>query len=165
EMILVAISNEETLAQLDSYKDMLARLGDPRRTSEQEATQLIQRAKPIYWATGAIHAPETGSPEMLMELVYRLAVDESEHIRAIRDNVIVLVTPVIEVDGRAKVVDIHMAPRKDPNGNYPRSPLFWGKYVAHDNNRDGMSLSLRLSQHVMNTFLEYNPTVFHDLHE
>jgi hypothetical protein len=165
EMILVAVSNEETLAQLDSYKDMLAQLGDPRRTSADEAARLIPLAKPIYWATGAIHAPETGSPEMLMELVYRLAVGESEHIRAIRDNVIVLITPVIEVDGRAKVVDIHMAPRKDPDGNYPRSPLYWGKYVAHDNNRDGMSLSLKLSEHVVRTFLEYNPTVFHDLHE
>ncbi|HEX6132609.1 MAG TPA: M14 family zinc carboxypeptidase [Longimicrobiales bacterium] len=165
EMILVAVSSEETLARLDDYKDMLARLGDPRRTSPEEAARLVPQAKPIYWATGAIHAPETGSPEMLMELVYRLAVDESEHIRTIRDNVIVLITPVIEVDGRAKVVDLHMAPRKDPDGNYPTRPLYWGKYVAHDNNRDGMSLSLRLSQHVMTTFLEYNPTVFHDLHE
>ena len=165
EMILVAVADEQTIGQLDHYKDLLARLGDPRRTSEDEAARLIPEAKPIYWATGAIHAPETGSPEMLMELVYRLAVDESEHIRAIRDNVIVLITPVIEVDGRAKVVDINMAPRRDPDGSYPTRPLYWGKYVAHDNNRDGMSLSLKLSEHVMRTFLEYNPTVFHDLHE
>lgn len=165
EMILVAISDEQTLAQLDTYRDRLARLADPRRTPPEEAARLIPETKPVYWATGAIHSPETGSPEMLMELVYRLAVDEGEHIRAIRDNVIVLITPVVEVDGRAKVVDIHMAPRKDSAGNYPRSPLFWGKYVAHDNNRDGMSLSLKLSEHVMRTFLDYNPTVFHDLHE
>ena len=165
EMILVAVSDEQTIAQLDSYKAMLAQLADPRRTAEEEAARLIPQAKPVYWATGAIHSPETGSPEMLMELVYRLAVDESEHIRAIRDNVIVLITPVVEVDGRAKVVDLHMAPRRDPNGNYPTRPLYWGKYVAHDNNRDGMSLSLKLSEHVMRTFLEYNPTIFHDLHE
>jgi hypothetical protein len=165
EMILVAIADEQTLAQLDTYKARLAQLADPRTTSPEQAAALIPQTKPIYWATGAIHSPETGSPEMLMELVYRLAVGESEHIRAIRDNVIVLITPVVEVDGRAKVVDIHMAPRKDPRGNYPRSPLFWGKYVAHDNNRDGMSLSLKLSEHVMRTFLDYNPTVFHDLHE
>jgi hypothetical protein len=165
EMILVAMSNEETLARLDDYKALLAQLADPRRTSPEEAARLIPQAKPVYWATGAIHSPETGSPEMLMELVYRMAVDESEHIRTIRDNVIFLVTPVIEVDGRAKVVDIHMAPRRDPGGNHPRSPLWWGKYVAHDNNRDGMSLSLNLSNHVMRTFLDFNPTVFHDLHE
>jgi hypothetical protein len=165
ELILVAISSEETIARLDDYRAMMARLADPRRTPPEEASRLVREAKPIYWATGAIHSPETGSPEMLMELVYRLAVSETDHVRAIRDNVIFLVTPVIEVDGRAKVVDIHMAPRREPNGNHPRGPLWWGKYVAHDNNRDGMSLSLNLSNHVMRTFLEYNPTVVHDLHE
>jgi hypothetical protein len=165
ELVLVAMANEETLNRLDDYKALMGRLADPRRTTPEEAARLIPQAKPIYWATGAIHSPETGSPEMLMELVYRMAVSESEAIRTIRDNVIFLVTPVIEPDGRSKVVDIHMAPRRDPAGQYPRSPLWWGKYVAHDNNRDGMSLSLNLSNHVMRTYLDWNPTVFHDLHE
>ncbi|MCZ6856469.1 MAG: M14 family zinc carboxypeptidase, partial [Gemmatimonadetes bacterium] len=71
EMILVVVSDETTIARLDEYKDMLGRLGDPRMTSEAEAVRLIGTAKPIYWATGAIHSPETGSPEMLMELAYR----------------------------------------------------------------------------------------------
>ena len=165
DMLLVVVSDEQTVADLEQYKDMLGRLADPRTTTEAEAEQLFGQAKPIYWATGAIHSPETGSPEMLMELVYRLAAGESEHIRAIRDNVIFMATPVVEVDGRAKVVDLHMAPRKDPDGTYPTRPLYWGKYVAHDNNRDGMGLSLALMQNVTKTFLEYNPTIFHDLHE
>ncbi len=165
EMLLVVVADEATIASLDEHRANLAKLADPRGTSEQEAQRLIGTAKPIYWATGAIHAPETGSPEMLMELVYRLAVDEGEHVRAIRDNLIFMATPVVEVDGRAKVVDIHMAPRRDPAGNYPRSPLYWGKYVAHDNNRDGMGLQLALTRNVLNTFLAWHPTVLHDLHE
>ncbi len=165
EMILVVVADEKTIADLDRYKALLARLADPRKTPEAEAARIIPDAKPIYYATGAIHSPETGSPEMLMELVYRLAVDESEHIRKIRENIIFMTTPVIEVDGRAKVVDLHMAPRKDPTLKLPTRPLYWGKYVAHDNNRDAMSLSLKITQNVLNTFLEYNPTVLHDLHE
>ncbi|MFO7260765.1 MAG: M14 family zinc carboxypeptidase [bacterium] len=165
EMILVVVADERTIAELDRYKDMLARLSDPRRTSEAEAQRLIREAKPIYYVTGAIHSPETGSPEMLMELVYRLAVGESEHIRTIRENLIFMATPIVEVDGRAKVVDLYMARRKDPNANVPQRPLYWGKYVAHDNNRDGMGLSLKLTQNILETFLEYHPTVLHDLHE
>ncbi|HEX7050147.1 MAG TPA: M14 family zinc carboxypeptidase [Longimicrobiales bacterium] len=165
EMILVVVADEQTIADLDRYKEMLARLADPRVTSEAEAARIIEQAKPIYYATGAIHAPETGSPEMLMELVYRLAVEESEHIRAIRDNLIFMATPIVEVDGRAKVVDLHMAHHKDPDTNVPTRPLYWGKYVAHDNNRDGMGLALKLTQNVLNVFLEYHPTVLHDLHE
>jgi hypothetical protein len=165
EMILVVVSNEETIARLDEHKAMLAALADPRRTPEDEARRIIPQAKPIYWASGAIHSPETGSPEMLMELVYRLAAGESEHIRAIRDNVIFMTNPVTEVDGRAKQVDLHMGPRKDPDANIATRLLYWGKYVAHDNNRDGMGLSLALMQNITKTFLDYNPTVFHDLHE
>jgi hypothetical protein len=165
EMIAVVVADEKTIADLDRYKALLARLADPRKTSAEEAARITIEAKPIYYATGAIHAPETGSPEMLMELVYRLAVDESEHIRKIRDNIIFMATPVIEVDGRAKVVDLAMARRKDPTSKVPSRPLYWGKYVAHDNNRDGMALSLKLTQNVLNTFLDYHPTVLHDLHE
>ncbi len=165
EHILVIVADEQTLADIDDYKERLRRLGDPRNLTEAEAQELIGTAKPIYWATGAIHSTETGSPEMLMELVYRLATGESEFIREIRDNLIFMTMPVTEVDGRAKEVDVAMAPRIDPDGNYPTRLLYWGKYVAHDNNRDGMSLSLRLSQIATRTFLEYQPTVFHDLHE
>ena len=164
--MLVVVANEATIAKLDDYKAMTNRLADPRVTPPAEAERLIQTAKPMYWATGAIHSTETGSPEMLMELVYRLAVEESPHIKAIRDNLIVMVTPVTEVDGRAKVVDLAMARRKDPNApNTPSRPLYWGAYVAHDNNRDGIGMSLKLQQNTVRTFLEWKPTVMHDLHE
>ena len=165
EMLLVIVADEATIANLEQHRADLGKLADPRTTTEEEAQRLIGTAKPIYWATGAIHAPETGSPEMLMELVYRLAVDEGEHVRTIRDNLIFMTTPIVEVDGRAKVVDIHMAPRKDPDGSHPRSPLYWGKYVAHDNNRDGMALQLALTRNIVTAFNAWHPTVLHDLHE
>ena len=47
-----------------------------------------------------VHSPETGGPEMLIELAYRLIVEESPFIQAIRRNVITFITPVVEVDGR-----------------------------------------------------------------
>ncbi|HSJ13751.1 MAG TPA: M14 family zinc carboxypeptidase [Longimicrobiales bacterium] len=165
ELIVVVISDAPTIARLDEYRDLLARLADPRRTPPSEAELLIAQAKPVYWATGAIHSPETGSPEMLMELAYRLAVDESEAVRRIRDNLIVMLTPVLEVDGRAKQVDLHMAKRRDPKANVASRLAYWGKYVAHDNNRDNIGLALQLSRHVTRHFLEWNPTVLHDLHE
>ncbi|HUJ14695.1 MAG TPA: M14 family zinc carboxypeptidase, partial [Thermoanaerobaculia bacterium] len=98
EMIAVAVSNEHTIANLDHYRQITAQLADPRRTSDELAQKLVAEGKPIYYVTGAIHSPETGSPEMLMELVYRLAVEDTPMIRKIRDNVIFLTTPVLEAD-------------------------------------------------------------------
>src|SRR5207245_2113918 len=43
--------------------------------------------------------------------------------------------------------------------------VYWGKYVAHDNNRDGIGLSLKLTRHVMRAALDWHPTILHDLHE
>jgi len=75
--ILVAVGDEVLLAKLDRYKEITAKLADPRRINEVEAQKLIGEGKAFYWASGSIHSPETGSPEMLMELAYRPAVEES----------------------------------------------------------------------------------------
>ncbi|MDQ2762856.1 MAG: hypothetical protein M3Y22_05035, partial [Pseudomonadota bacterium] len=72
EMIVAAIADEATIAKLDDYRAMMSRLADPRGLAPAERARLVREAKPIYWLTGTIHAPETGSPEMLMELAYRL---------------------------------------------------------------------------------------------
>src|SRR6185503_5405898 len=112
-----------------------------------------------------MHSPETGGPEMLQELAYRLAVEETPFIKNIRSNVITLVTPVIEVDGRERQVDTYYFNKKLPQGA-PRLPLmYWGKYVAHDNNRDEMGQFLELTKTVTRTFLDWKPTILHDLHE
>ncbi|MEO8028919.1 MAG: M14 family zinc carboxypeptidase, partial [Bryobacteraceae bacterium] len=164
ETLLVAISDEANLAKLDRYKQITAALADPRKTPDAEAKKLIAEGLPIYWATGSIHSPETGSPEMLMELAYRLAVEETPFIQHIRKNLIVMLTPSTEVDGRDRMVDLYNWKKENPGRQAP-SLLYWGKYVAHDNNRDSMSMALQLSKIVMSTFLDYHPTVLHDLHE
>lgn len=164
EMILVLISDEANLKRIDELKRITGRLADPRGVSDAEAEKLITTGVPFYWATGAIHSTETGSPHMLMELVYRLAVTETPLARNIRKNLVVMVTPVIEVDGWERHVDLYRWKKANPD-RAAASLLYWGKYVAHDNNRDGMGLSLALSRNVTKTFLDYKPQVFHDLHE
>ena len=119
DWIVVAVADEETIRDLDKYKAINAKLADPRKLTDAEAQALLKQAKPIYWATGGMHSGETGSVEMLMELAYRVAVDESPFIKTIRDNAITLITPILEVDGRDKQVDISMAKRKDPKANVP----------------------------------------------
>ena len=66
---------------------------------------------------------------MLMELAYRLAVEETPHIQAIRKNVVVLITPVVEVDGRDRMVDIDRYRKANPGKAVP-GLAYWGKYVA-----------------------------------
>ena len=145
---------------------MLAQLTDPRKTTEAQAQQLIKTAKPIYWITSGMHSPETGGPEMLMELAYRLVVEETPFIQKIRNNVITFITPVIEVDGREKQVDTYYFNKKRAAAATPRLPLmYWGKYVAHDNNRDGMGQFLALTQNIDEDVPRVEADGLHDLHE
>ncbi|MEK7241065.1 MAG: M14 family zinc carboxypeptidase [Gemmatimonadota bacterium] len=165
DMVLLAIGDAATIRELDKYKGMLHDLTDPRKTSEAEAQRLLKTAKPIYWITSGMHSPENGGPEMLMELAYRLVVDESDFYQEIRKNVITFITPVIEVDGREKQVDTWYYNKKRPAGEARLPLMYWGKYVQHDNNRDGMGQFLALTRNTTKTFLEWTPTIMHDLHE
>jgi len=166
EMIAVAVSSEANLKGLDENRGRLAKLADPRtiHLDDAEADRLVAQAVPIYYITGTIHSPETGAPTALMELAYRLAVDDSPYIREIRDGMIVLITPVTEVDGRDRMVDIYRWHLAHPGQFWPPL-LYWGKYVAHDNNRDAMGVTLKLTENVLNTFVSWKAQVLHDLHE
>src|SRR3954471_16661908 len=165
DIVLLAIADEATIKALDKYRDMLGELTDPRKTSEARAQQLLHTAKPIYYAISGMHSPETGGPEMLIELAYRLIVEETPFIQNIRSNLITLITPVIEVDGREKQVDTYYFNKTRAQGDARLPLMYWGKYVQHDNNRDGMGQFLKLTQAVTKETLEWHPTVIHDLHE
>jgi hypothetical protein len=107
DMVLLAVADEATIRQIDKYKGMIAALTDPRKTTEEQAQQLLGTAKPIYWITSGMHSTENGGPEMLIELPYRLAVGESPFIQQIRNNFFKIISRVIEVDGREKQVDTY----------------------------------------------------------
>ncbi len=166
EMIAVAVSSESNIAKLDANRANLARLADPRSISmnDTEADRLAAATTPIYYITGTIHSPETGAPTALMELVYRLAVDESPYIQKIRNKVVTLITPIVEVDGRDRHVDVYRWHLANPGKNWSGT-LYWGKYVAHDNNRDAMGVTLNLTRNVLNTYVDWHAQVLHDLHE
>ncbi|MDT8368318.1 MAG: M14 family zinc carboxypeptidase [Longimicrobiales bacterium] len=174
EMLVIAIASEEIIANLDTYRGYLHELTDPRATTESRARELEEIARPIYWITTGLHSGERGGPEMVMELAYRLVVDESEFIRDIRENVITFITPVLEVDGRERMVDTYyfnelqdsIWEAEEREGEAPELPLvYWGRYVAHDNNRDGMGQFLALTRNTTKIALEWKPTLMHDLHE
>jgi len=166
EMIAAAIADPEILAGAKANGARLAQLGDPRTIGldDAKARPLIDQSWPVYYITGTIHSPETGAPTALMELAYRLAVDDAPYIKYIRSHMIVLITPVVEVDGRDRMVDLYKWHKAHPGQDWPHL-AYWGHYVAHDNNRDAMAMTLQLTRNVLDTYLDWHAQVLHDLHE
>ncbi|MDA1372611.1 MAG: M14 family zinc carboxypeptidase [Proteobacteria bacterium] len=168
DMLIVAIAEPEHLENLATYKAYLHELSDPRITNREAAEEIIEQALPIFWMTAGLHSPELGPPEMVMELAYRLAVETRQPFAEIRQNVITLITPVFEVDGRTRQVEWYKRNIKGHTDYFdmpPRSVPFWGHYTYHDNNRDGISISQPITENYVNGVYEWKPTVSLDLHE
>jgi hypothetical protein len=166
ECLAIAISDEETIRDLDTYKGYLAKLADPRGLAPAEAKRIIAQAKPIYMFTGGLHSAETGPPEMMMELAYRLAVDESPLYEQIRHNAIVMEINAAEPDGRDRYVDWYYRYKVSEENEDDRQPgpPYWGKYIFHDNNRD-INYSQVTMRNWLKFYLEWHPPIMHDLHE
>ncbi len=168
EILLVLVGGEKSLEDAQRHREAMLELADPRRSDEKRATELVAGLKPFYLLHGGLHSGETGSPEMMMELAHRIAVSEEPHITEIRERLIVLINPVAEPDGRDRMVDWfyrHLKGRTDWENLPPLSPPYWGKYVRHDNNRDGVQRKLALTRATQEEFLKWLPLVVHDLHE
>jgi hypothetical protein len=166
ECLVIAVADEETIRDLDRYKGYLARLADPRGLSPDQAKPIIAQAKPIYMFTGGLHSAETGPPEMLMELAYRIAVEDSPLYDSIRKNVIVMMNAASEPDGRDRYVDWYYKYKLAEENEQDRTPNppYWGKYIYHDNNRD-INYSQVTMSNWLKFYLEWHPPIMHDLHE
>ena len=139
EIMVVYVTSDANLKNLENNRANMRRLADPRGLSADEAKTLIAGTKPHYHLSAGLHSGETNTSEMLMELAYRLAVSDEPYIQQIRDNVIVSMVPTTDIDGRDRYVDWYNAYKINEaydGGETYGEPPYWGKYVFHDNNRD-----------------------------
>ena len=166
ELVVVFVGSDESIKNLEQYRGYLGQLADPRTVTAQQAAQIIAKAKPLYHLSGGLHSAEVGPSEMLMELTYRIATEDSPIINAIRDNVIVSITPAADPDGRDRNVDwyykygINETEGRTTGATVP----YWGKYVFHDDNRD-INYSQIEMRSLLDWYFEWHPPIMHDLHQ
>ena len=166
ECVVVFVGSDDSIKNLETERQYLAQLADPRKISDADARAIIAKAKPIYHVMGGLHSAETGPSEMLMELVYRLATEDTPLIKSIRDNVVVSVTPVADPDGRDRYVDWYYKYKINETGEQDNmgGPPYWGKYIFHDNNRD-INYSQMTMRTLLDWYLQWHPPIMHELHE
>src|SRR5439155_133282 len=145
--IVLEISAPDTLANLGRYKQMERKLyfqdGAP---SEGERDAIFRQGKLVLLVTCSIHANEVGASQMSLELVHRLATNDSPAVKKILDNVIFLLVPSLNPDGQIMVTDWF---NKNLGTPYETSPLpyLYHPYAGHDNNRDMYMFTQKESQY------------------
>jgi hypothetical protein len=162
--IAATISSAATLRNLDHYRDIQAKLADPRRNTPAEAARLIGEGKTVVLITCSIHATEVASTHSAVQFVYNLLTQNTPKFRAILDNVIILLVPSQNPDGLDIVTRWY---RKTLGTAYEGTapPELYQKYVGHDNNRDWYIFSQpeqRLTASLQNA---WHPQIVYDVHQ
>ena len=103
--VSVTITSAENMARLDEYKDIQAKLADPRRTTPEQARALEARGKTILVVTCNIHSIEIASSQSCAGFAYMLASGTGPEADTILANTIIVMIPSLNPDGQQLVVD------------------------------------------------------------
>lgn len=161
---LFMISSEENMANLVQYKEMNAKLAKAE-IKQKEALEIIKKARAVVWIDGGMHANEIAHGQMTSELAYKLVSEDSEEMKKIREEVVVLLCPMINPDGLNIVAAWY---RKNLGTPYEVSspPILYQKYVGHDNNRDWFMNNMpetRAATTIL--YKEWFPQIVHNHHQ
>jgi hypothetical protein len=164
--IALEISAPETLKNLDRYKQLERKLyfqGGAPTDAERDA--IFREGKLVLLITCSIHATEIGASQMSLELVHRLATEDSPTVKKILDNVIFVLVPSLNPDGQILVTDWFNKNQGTPYQNSP-IPYLYHPYVGHDNNRDMYMFTQKESQYTAQLIWhDWFPTVWLDEHQ
>src|SRR2546430_1550580 len=165
-MITLVIPSPQTLRALDRYRELNAKLADPRGfKTAKEAEDALRGGKTIVLITSGIHSTEVGGHLSPALLAYRLASDTSLATRAILDNVILWLVPSLNPDGVSIVTRwYNRTLGTTAEGTDP--PELYHHYAGHDNNRDWYAFTQVETQLVVDSIHNvWHPQIVHDIHQ
>ena len=176
--VYATISSPENLKNLEKYKEINAKLADPRKISGtginptgREANRiagtlkLIAQGKTIVLITCGIHSTEVGSTLSSMLIAHKLASSNDPEIKNILENTIILLVPSLNPDGVDIVKNWYDKMLGTPHeGTEP--PELYHKYVGHDNNRDWYAFTQVETQLTVDKIHNvWHPQIVHDIHQ
>ena len=168
ELINLTISEPghlEKLAEIKTQHKQIA--GNP-----QDNASLIESLPAIAWMGYGIHGDELSSSDAAVMLAYRLIAGEDQVIQDIRSNLVVVVDPMYNPDGRARALAHSEAFRRIRSATDSQDIVhqqFWpggrGNHYLFDLNRDALFQVQVQSRQRVKAILDTNPQLFVDSHE
>ncbi len=164
--VLLEISAPDTIKNLDRYKSLEHKLylrnGIP---TDAERDEVFREGKAVVVITCSVHATEIGATQMVVELVHRLATENSPQVKKILDNTILLLVPSLNPDGQIMITDWY---NKNLGTPFEASPLpgVYHPYAGHDNNRDMYMFELKESRMTADILWhDWLPSIWLDEHQ
>jgi len=163
--IALFISSPANLAKLEQYREMNAKLADPRGVPQTELDRIVAEGRPVIIQSFALHSNEVAAAQTAAEFAYESLSRTDAEAQRMLDNVISIVVPSINPDGTQMIADWYM---KYVGTEYEASGLPWlyQKYAGHDNNRDGFALNLPESRNLGKLmYRDWIPQAYVDHHQ
>ena len=101
-LFAVFISSPKNLARLDDIEAQITRLSDARNLDDGEASTIIKSLPAVAWMAYSIHGNETSGADAALASIYHLIASTDTEVTSMLDNMIVVIDPMMNPDGRAR---------------------------------------------------------------
>ena len=171
ELVYLAVGEPETIAKLEQFQSEHARRIDPRgRLAAQDAAAL-SGAKAVAWIAYGIHGDELSSCDAAVSVAYRLVAGEDELAERLRRELVILIDPLENPDGRDRFLAqtaslAHARPNHDVEDLSHTTVWPWGRgnHYLFDLNRDWFTMVQPESRRT-EIIAAWNPQLVVDSHE
>ena len=168
----VFISSPKNLNNLNAIKDKVSQLADARITNDRKAKILISEMPAIAWMAYSIHGNETSGADAALGVIYHLIASEDNDILELLDDMVIIVDPVMNPDGRARFAK-NLEQYRGTAPNYDDQSLIhtgdwpYGRtnHYYYDLNRDWVYLTQPETQGRVALINEWKPQILVDAHE
>lgn len=158
------------MSGLESIRDNIAKLADPRKLKAPQA--LIESTPAVAWMMYSIHGDELSGVDAAVQLAYQLAAGTDATTMKILDALVVGIDPMENPDGRER----YLAQMQQWRGEVPNPDVQaiqhtgvwpWGRgnHYLFDLNRDWFILAHPESRARVKAVTEWHPQVVVDAHE
>ena len=101
-LFAVFISSPKNLARLDDIKAQISTLADARTLNNTQASAIIESLPAVAWMAYSIHGNETSGADAALASIYHLIASTDDDTVSMLDNMIVVIDPMMNPDGRAR---------------------------------------------------------------
>jgi zinc carboxypeptidase len=162
--VMAIVSSEENMRRLARLKEISRRLALAKDLSDDDARALAREGKAVAWIDFGLHSTEVAHGQTAPLMVFKAVADESEEMRFIRDNVILLLVANMNPDGTTMVASWY---RENLGKAWEgRPPELWHKYVGHDDNRDWYMMNQPETRNsAKQLYTEWFPQIIYNQHQ
>jgi len=160
-MYLVIVSSEANMRNLERWRTIAEQLATGR-VPEDEARRLSREGRAVVWIDGGLDDQEYATGQLMPELIYHVAADDTDEMRKIREQVVALLMPHMNPEASANDVPWYRSHRGTPF-EVTEPPRLGQPYVGTDNNRDWFMITQpetwaasRIFYHVWHPQIIYN---------